>query len=153
MSNYFELRKGNLLDYAGSLGFKPYVQVDKIGDVDSGRYPIWISPRFEWEERFVGYSDEIRPIYLRAGHLERLGFSFIPDRKTFELKGVLIGGFGAVSGPDPMCLNYTDLGCRVVHDKDVKLQIREDIEGKTISVNYLHALQDFLEENKIAADF
>ena len=93
MNQYSGLRPGNLVSYSGRLGTKTYAQIKEIRQVEENRSMIWFSPRFEWDKEFVGYSDEIRPIYLTPYHLSNLQFTFNPDTRYYTVKGITISSF------------------------------------------------------------
>jgi hypothetical protein len=146
----FDFRVGNIIDYSGSLGNYYSVRVIEITPFDETRQMFTLERPYEEGKTFAGYTENIRPIFLREGHLSSLGFQFDDKLKRHTHNHLIIGSFGYAEGNDPMNMTYVSLGYRIIPNGFPNIPTIDQVKNHTIEIPYLHTLQNYCSDKNIA---
>lgn len=145
----FDIRKGNIVEYSGPIGHYNYVRVLEVETFEDNRQIFTLENPYEKEKTFVGYSEHVRPIFLRESHLNILGFDFNPELRRYNIGGLSTGSFGYPEGDDPMNLTYVDLGFRILPVGFPRIPTIDQVKTETTEVFYLHSLQNYCSDKPI----
>ena len=142
------IKIGNLVKYVGSVqGYYNKVgqvnSIDKTYD-DKDSFLLKFVDYKNQEHEIRAYQNEVWPITLDAGHLEKLGFVKENERNVFTLEDIIL--------IRPVYIYYEQNGYKfidkgfVVVDKDTELPLKEeDVEALTTPVTSLHSLQNYVD--------
>lgn len=145
-NNFFKI--GNLVQYVGRLQghynkVGQVISIDKTYD-DKDSFLLKVVDYKKQEHEIRAYQNEVWPITLDVGHLEKLGFIKENETNVFSLETiVLIRPFFIYHSENG--LSYIDKGFVVV-EKNLKLPLKEDeVDASTSPVISLHSLHNYLE--------
>jgi hypothetical protein len=147
MSNNL-IKIGNLVQYVGRLQghynrVGQVLSIDKTYD-DKDSFLLKVVDYKKQEHEIRAYQNEVWPITLDVGHLEKLGFIKEKERNVFSLEPlVLIRPIFIYHSENGS--SYIDKGFVVV-ERNLKLPLKEDeVDANTSPVTSLHSLQNYLE--------
>jgi len=147
MSNNL-IKVGNLIKYVGNL--REYydkvgliISIDKTDD-NKDSFLLKVLDYKKQEHEIRAYNNEVWPISLEAGHLDKLGFIKERDRNVFSLETLVLIRPVFIKH-EPNGSSYIDRGFVVV-EKKIELPLKEsDVDASTAPVTSLHALQNYIE--------
>ncbi len=147
MSNNL-IKIGNLVQYVGRLQghynrVGQVISIDKTYD-DKDSFLLKVVDYKKQEHEIRAYQNEVWPITLDVGHLEKLGFIKENERNVFSLETIVLIRpvfiYHSENGS-----SYIDKGF-VVIERNLKLPLKEDeVDANTSPVTSLHSLQNYLE--------
>jgi hypothetical protein len=148
------IKEGNLVQYVGRVqGYYNKVgqvkSIDKTHD-DTDSFLLKIVDYKKQEHEIRAYQNEVWPVTLNVGHLDKLGFIKENETNVFTLETlVLIRPFFIYHTENGS--SYIDKGFVVV-EKNLKLPLKEDeVDANTTPVTSLHALQNYIEGKIVKA--
>jgi hypothetical protein len=142
--NHLNFRQSNFVDYQGQLGHYDFSFIKELKKHNEDDFIFWLEHPKVKNNKFVGYSAEIREVYLKDSHLVNLGFSYDAKENTYNYKQIKIGRYGYADGKDPMHLTWVSSGW-VIIPTDLSIpNTKEEYNKKTIPIPTIHSLQNYL---------
>jgi hypothetical protein len=149
MPDYAYIKKGNVVSYNGKLR-EYYNSLAEVLEIDtvhvSNSYILKVKNSTGESKEIRAYFDEVWPITLEVGHLEKLGFKKDENRNVFR-KGVItiIRPFFIKEHPEGGLI-YDDKGFVVVEGELPYPFTEKQIADATRRVTSLNALQNYFSD-------
>jgi hypothetical protein len=142
------IKVGNLVRYMGRLQdhynrVGQVLSIDKTYD-DKDSFLLKVVDYKKQIHEIRAYQNEIWPITLDVGHLDKLGFINNKEKNVFSLENLIL--------IRPIFIYHSENGSRyidkgfVVVEKNLHLPLKEDdVDAHTTPVINLHSLQNYIE--------